>query len=902
MRSERARRLVSAVRLAAAALSCALLAIGLGASTAAAGPDYFHYQVFFPTSPLDGDEAALTFDARASAMIRAVACGDEAQFGLLMGGSGEGITAIITGKIEWLAGSHGSDPAEPPPAQCQFSRKFLPYELCPYAVASGCDQASVVDAFAKSAWYLDLQGGDFSALNDNLKIRYSPFCRFDPHVMQRDGVIVASGLVAPNDSSDQVRIDFAVGRDCMRGQINAALESMKVDGQMGTDKAPCHGKGILAGEGTHGDWDMTVRNLTRIVYLDDRYGRTVLNPVVRDHIENDLLTADGPPADPTYPLWGCGNTQESTGTSQDRADERGWVDDVGDWLKDNIPDWLKYLLVVFVFFAVAAAVAAAVGGAIGLLAGAAAGALAAAAVGLLASANIPETENHLLMINSSKYLKNQQIIVDLGWDSDGAARYRQDQLALRAWLLSHMQRYVTREFIEYNSRPYHRLSIVALLNIADFANDDDLRTGAHIVLDYTTAKFDVGSSQGRRFVPFRRLRGTLATDIFDVPFHTNGIFDLVRAGDVQVAMGLLFAGQTQQLNGSFISFGAAEAAIYFATSPYRPEPFVTDLAIRKAQPVYQRVQYDAGEIYSSERSFLISAGGIATAQAYSGTGIEALDQLFSDKVKGDRGLALPTTLFLTGAPQVGPIATDRTTLYDVIRIEGRRPDEVDYPSFDHNLCVWQGFACGTNVIIPEAFAVQPPVGTPPCMVQVPSGSNARWNFIDTSICIGYQLAPRSFIAIYRQDCPQAATDCDDNFGFFEVVDVSSTAQPNNAFDLFKMRVIAANPTGFISPFTTGLHSHRMGGSYHSERGQVIRFSADAHQHDNSATGIIDVDGVEPTPFGAWGFASGEVAMLPGVTTPITSSVGGYVDIANARLGRHVELDFRDAQHPVRTVH
>ena len=411
-----------------------------------------------------------------------------------------------------------------------------------------------------------------------------------------------------------------------------------------------------------------------------------------------------------------------------------------------------------------------------MLAGAAAGALAAAAVGLLASANVPETENHLLMINTSKYLKNQQIIVDLGWDSDGAARYREDQLALRAWLLSHMQRYVTREFIEYNSRPYHRLSIVALLNIADFANDDDLRTGAQMVLDYTTAKFDVGSSQGRRFVPYRRLRGTLATDIFDAPFHTNGLFDLVSGGDVQVAMGLLFAGQTQQLNGSFISFGAAEAAIYFTTSPYRPEPFVTDLAIRKDTALFQRVQYETGEVYSSDRSFLISAGGIATGQAYSGTGIEALDQLVSDKVKGDRGLALPTTLFLTGAPQMDAIATDRTTLYDLIRIEGRRPDETDYPSFDHNLCVWQGFACGTNVVIPTAFAVQPPVGTLPCMVQVPSGANARWNFIDTSRCTGYERSPRSFIAIYRQDCPSGGTDCNDNFGFFEVVDVSRTCR------------------------------------------------------------------------------------------------------------------------------
>ncbi len=885
-----------------AAVAGVLLALAIGASTAAAGPDYLHYQVFFPSSPRDGNDAAATFDARASAMIRAVACGDEAQFGLLMGHAGEGITAIITGKIEWLAGSHDADPASPPMSQCQFSRTFLPYELCPYTVASGCDQAAVVDAFAKSAWYVDLQNGKFTALNDDLKVRFSPFCRFDPQLMQRDGVVVGSGRIAPNDSSDQVRIDFAVGRDCMRGQVNKALESMEIEGQMGTDGAPCHGKGIFSGHGTTGDWDMTVRNLTRIVYLDQRYGMTVLNPVVRAHIQEQLLTADAGPADETYPLWGCGNTQESTGTSQDRADERSWVDDVGSWLKDNIPDWLKYLFIAFVFFAVAAAVAAAVGGAAGLLAGAAAGALAAGAVGLLASSNIPETENHLLMINTSKYLKNQQIIVDLGWDSDAAERYRQDQLALRAWLLSRMQRYVSRDFVEYNSRPYHRLSIVALLNIADFANDDDLRTGAQMVLDYTTAKFNVGSSQGRRFVPFRRLRGTLVTDIFDAPFHTNGIFDLVSGGDVQVAMGLLFAGQTQQLNGSFVSFGAAEAAIYFATSPYRPEPFVTDLAIRKETAVYQRVQYDAAEVYSSDRSFLISAGGIATGQAYSGTGIEALDQLISEKVKGDRGLALPTTLFLTGAPQVGAIATDRTTLYDLIRIEGHRPDEADSPSFDHNLCVWQGFACGTNVMIPEAFAVQPPVGTLPCMVQVPSGANARWNFIDTSLCTGYARSPRSFIAIYRHDCPTGGTDCDDNFGFFEVVDVSRTPQANNAFDLFKTRVIAANPPGFVSLFNTGLQLHRMGGSYHSERGHVIRFSADAHQHDSRASGIVDVDGVAPNPFGAWGFASGEPAMMPGVTTPILSSGGGYVDIANALTGNHLELDFRDVQHPIRSVH
>ena len=221
---------------------------------------------------------------------------------------------------------------------------------------------------------------------------------------------------------------------------------------------------------------------------------------------------------------------------------------------------------------------------------------------------------------------------------------------------------------------------------------------------------------------------------------------------------LLFAGQTQELPAApaeidpappagtkLVSIPSAGDMIYAATSEYRPHPLVVDLAIRKAPGIYQRIRHHAWEAYTSGRGYLISAGGVRAGPANSIIG------QYNDS---DLGAAMPTTLMFA----VADSGVDRDRF---IRFEGtRREYEGTGHSYDDNLCVWRGFACGTNLKVPVFLAPTQPVSD--CVVTGPTG----WRFLDTS-CFNVS-APRTFVAIYSQLCPETA-DCD--YGFLEAVDV-----------------------------------------------------------------------------------------------------------------------------------
>ena len=116
-----------------------------------------------------------------------------------------------------------------------------------------------------------------------------------------------------------------------------------------------------------------------------------------------------------------------------------------------------------------------------------------------ANIDTPETENHLLMIESSRYLVNQ-----LKFDRTGDAKFNNTGNRLRGWLLGYMQRIAKHDFLEFNSRPYARLALHPLFNLHEFARDEDIRTAAQILLDYTMMKFAISSNRCRRVSPFRR--------------------------------------------------------------------------------------------------------------------------------------------------------------------------------------------------------------------------------------------------------------------------------------------------------------------------------------------------------------------------------------------------------------
>lgn len=828
-------------------------------------PPFFRYQVEMPGPPAaDASMARQTKALRAASIRQFLACGQEIDFLHRFSAeepgqrSTESFLGVVLAKLVWLQVRRDT--------HCQQTLRIVPEDL----KAGEWTQRTPSDPELSVA-----------QLNTAMKQAYGGRCSSDD---------IITGYRYVKDMTlghkvDVFEVDFSVTRECLKQQVNQGLAYVKVHGLLGSSKLPCASAGLPAVGGfVEGEWDVAVRDLTRIFYVDREYEAThagygVLIPEVRRYVRDELLTASGPLGPAGYSLYSCGNQERSTGTPQELADER----DFGDELLDALGDFFEFLLDLLMFLftlglamgtaALGSGFVGALGGVIGALGGAA-GPLAAFLSTLV---TIPETENHRLMIETSRYLKNQIVIEVLGPDYDNVDLYREDQKEIKAWLMERMQSYLATDFEEYNARPYQRYSINALLNLTDFAVDPDLKKASRMVLEHANAKFAVGSSQGRRHVPFRRLLSAvrdedLAWGLSNAP--PKLMFDLHSKADHQVAQMLLFTGQTQQLPeppprrdglplppARLASIPSAYEMIYAATSTYEPHDLIVDLAIRKTSGTYQRIRHHGFEIYSSSPAYLVSAGGVQTGPANEVVGFSNTD---------DRGAAVATTLMLPTRAQ---------SVTQLIRIEGPKVDHGDKGySFDHNLCVWKGFACGFNVRIPPEVTTNRPPPAPACVIQDPPGPFG-WVFIDTA-CLD-PAASRAFVAVYREPC-LVLGDC--NVGVLEVVE----AGPSADFAAFRTTVKLANPAGFMSQQADG----SVPGSYRTSSGDRIGFDCAAHQRDPQRWGIESVNGVRQPDLQHWPAAEGVIR------TSLEPKV--KVTIRNPALARELELDFTDLKQPKRT--
>jgi hypothetical protein len=90
-----------------------------------------------------------------------------------------------------------------------------------------------------------------------------------------------------------------------------------------------------------GDWDVSVRDLVRVLYLDELGGSRILDTAV--HVSHDLINLDLPhAASDDYPWTACGNTENASGDAEERFGNEGFakdaIDAVGDfwdWLRDH---------------------------------------------------------------------------------------------------------------------------------------------------------------------------------------------------------------------------------------------------------------------------------------------------------------------------------------------------------------------------------------------------------------------------------------------------------------------------------------------------------------------------------------------------------------------------------------
>lgn len=336
-------------------------------------------------------------------------------------------------------------------------------------------------------------------------------------------------------------------------------------------------------------------------------------------------------------------------------------------------------------------------------------------------ANVEETENHRLNIESARYLTNQ-----LNYDEGPHPYFDNNANGMTDFLLDRLQGFLKNDFKEFNARPYARYSLTAVQNLYDYARDPRVKTAAQLVLDYVSAKYAVSASESRRDSPFRRLADHYRSDLFHE--QSDPLKDRMMAiyGPPIVLDELSPAG--------YLPRGSASELMLAGISTYRPSDVVSDLVLNPDhRSFYQRIKHAGAEVYSAEPDFLITGGGQKTGPAYTAAWV------FSTSV--DKGIVVPTSLMPTGHG----ISIDQ-----MIHFAGGSTKDPD------NTCVAPRFACGGPLTIPAQYM---PPDKPQCWSR-----NGQWIFID-SASESCNAAPDKTYGFYV-----AARQADsDGVGLFEAV-------------------------------------------------------------------------------------------------------------------------------------
>jgi hypothetical protein len=855
------------------------------------------------SSPATGVEAIGTFNNRAQAYLENIACGREFEF------------------LHDLQGAH--------------------FDTSQVSNGQGVTDALLTFALAKLQWVKRNAGRNCTTplpLVDNL----GTFEAFVPLLLPSIPYLkVQCGGNAISFTSDATsKPAVSITANCLRAEANYAVRAIRRTYALpGTSGLPCN----LYEAGTvTGDWDFRMKPLMRLLYLDQlpdgRQGRPVLSDTVgsdaflippdfaslstSDYVKQQLITVSGSAGPDSYAWEACGDNENDTGSAQDREDEHDVGSDILNSLGGDLTWLLRRLLFILIILGISGVFAAAA-----LTWGTLAQLAAVAVVTVVALAGvltvrIPETENHRLMIESTRFLNNQLIIAELG--AENAPHIVGGQQDVKTWLLQKFHDIATGDFNEYNARPYHGFSVEALRNLADFSTDADVRSGAAMLLDFSAAKYALGSSEARRQVPFRRhfaltdcLDGGGCKDLDDSlqgnTTYADMFDDFYQMGDSEISEGLLFYGQTQQLpldgSRSFRQLprdsftDPVSDALVAATAQYLPDPMIAEIAINKSNPYYERIHHAGYEVYSSSPAALISAGGIKAGHAMEAT-IAGIDVIGSTD---NLGAGVPTSIMIHNdmyAPTTRNLEAyfgPWRSLQKFVSFRGTHEMDGGDGTFTDNLCVWQNFACGTNLQIPNDMFSSAMPGGGPCWQMADAREN--WYFMDSATCLGYEFAPHFVMVLYlvcegpRPGCLSLTrvpvpTDRTVTAGFIEIIDA-----PTASLDALKAAIRAANPldaNGDIPGLASGcVTGGTCEGKYStfgaSEFGNhLLTLQLRGHADDSNGTGVVAVDGVSQPSIADWSLASGGILAFSG---------DGVITIKSPTVNATRILNFSNQDHP-----
>jgi len=531
--------------------------------------------------------------------------------------------------------------------------------------------------------------------------------------------------------------------------------------------------------------------------------------------------------------------------------------------------------------------------------------------GVKGVADVPETENHVLMIATARYLTNQLLYPrKLGTDS-GILRMSQSilydnrrngdpgnsQPSCMDQVLDLLRHYLRNDFAEYNAKDYQEETRRALLNLYSYAYDAEVRLAAGMVLDYISAHIAISSCDLRRLVPFRRRDEGKYVKQDPVGFSNiplvngNGADPMAEHFAVLAGNTRVFAEPWDIRIWKWAISQPSNELFHEAACDYRLPPSVHDLFVNDLhRRFYQRLHRKTGdewmsfpgqqyntdnvEMYSGSPSYLISAGGRPATWVIPGA--------YSFGYQHQNlGVAVPITFMPAGGIGVNdggatvylPISESRDLIQIMHLSDAPAPESGGKQAAPHggteNYGVAPDFACGVDIHLPNWTRV-PGFGDGLFWV------NGKPN--DPSELAGF------YLAIHR-------------WGKFVVLEAFDTWRyPAVSFDDFKAIVKANSP---VTPPVSGgeaVYTTFFGNRIHYVIWQNL-------ERDNHQVGsrILNIEYGSGDPAATLVDAGNPSDPLPFLSGNImTSPRDGVVEIRNPSLGTTLTLDWGDEHHLVRT--
>ena len=203
-----------------------------------------------------------------------------------------------------------------------------------------------------------------------------------------------------------------------------------------------------------------------------------------------------------------------------------------------------------------------------------------------------DSENHILMSESSRYLKNQWL-----WkNGNHSPKYDNINNGVEEGLKAYLKEIFTYGVYEFNAAPYLGYTYSSLLNLNAFATGE-VKEYATKILDLINWQYALSSYKFKHFPPYRRLfKNSFSKDLYS---------------DYHSVMLMVWAGFYNDSLKIDITHGKHHA-LWPSMLPYRPADQVIEWTLNKPHHYFVKMGHgynSCPEICSGDQSYLLSAGG-----------------------------------------------------------------------------------------------------------------------------------------------------------------------------------------------------------------------------------------------------------------------------------------------------